>query len=66
MANELLRQKIRENYKSESDFARKIGWSRQKLSKTILGNRSPKISDINALSRALNTPVAEIVSFFAQ
>lgn len=64
MENVSLRQRISEQYKSESDLAREMGWTKQKLSKTILGKRSPKISDINALSKALGIPIAEVISFF--
>ena len=64
MINEKFRSAIREKYKNESEFARKIGWTKQKLSKTILGKRSPKISEINTLSKAMGISVEELISFF--
>lgn len=66
MENTALRMAIGQRYNKESDLARDLGWTRQKLSKTILGQRNPKISDINALSKALGLPVGEIISFFVQ
>lgn len=64
MVNERFRSEIRKNFGNESEFARKIGWTRQKLSKTILGKRSPKISEINTLSKAMGISVEKVISFF--
>lgn len=64
MANQALRMAIAQKYHSESECARTLGWSKQKLSKTIIGTRHPKISDLSALSEALNMPVGEVIDFF--
>ena len=64
MVNERFREEIKARFKSEGELARALGWSRQKMSKTVLGQRSPKISDINALSREMNLPVSEVINFF--
>ena len=66
MVNERLRQAIRERFRYEGELAAKMGWTKQKLSKTIRGERNPRISDVNALSRALEEPVETIISFFDQ
>lgn len=65
MVNEKLRNEIKKRYKTESEFAESMGWTRQKLSKTIRGERSPKIADVNALSRAMGISVGEVISFFS-
>lgn len=64
MAYERFRKEIKARYKSEGELARALGWTRQKMSKTVLGQRSPKISDINALSKEMAVPVSEVIKFF--
>lgn len=66
MANAKLREAIAEKFKSESACARAMNWPRQKLNKTIHSLRSPKISDLNDLSRVLGKTVGEVISFFEQ
>lgn len=66
MVNEQLRSAIAEKFPSESAFGRAMGWSRQMVFKTIHGQRSPKISDVNAMSVVLDRPVGEVISFFDQ
>lgn len=66
MVNERLRAAIREQYGSESQLAERLGWTRQKMSKTVRGERNPRISDINALSREMRISVGEVISFFEQ
>lgn len=66
MVNERLRTAIRERYASESQLAERLGWTRQKMSKTVRGERNPRISDINALSREMRISVGEVISFFDQ
>ena len=66
MANEQLRREIRKKYKTDMEMAEKMGWTKQKLSKTILGQRYPKVSDINAMSNALEISVEKVISFFIQ
>ena len=66
MINARLREEIKRKYTSESKMAAVMGWSRQKLSKTILGERNPKIADINVMSKALGISVGEVISFFTQ
>lgn len=66
MVNERLRAAIREQYGSEIKLAERLGWTRQKMSKTVRGERNPRISDINALSREMRISVGEVISFFEQ
>ena len=65
MVNQALRDAIAQRYHTESELARALGWTKQKLSKTVIGTRNPKISDLNALSKALDLPVGEVINFFA-
>lgn len=66
MVSNQIREEIRKRYKTDAEFAKKLGWTRQKLSKTIRGERSPKISDINAMSKGLEVSVETVISFFVQ
>ena len=66
MVNEQLRSAIAEKFPSESAFGRAMGWPRQTVFKTIHGLRSPKLSEVNAMSVVLDRSVGEIISFFGQ
>lgn len=66
VVNEQLRAAIAEKFPSESAFGRAMGWPRQMVSKTIHGQRSPKLSDVNLMSVVLGRSVGEIISFFNQ
>jgi len=66
MTNEKFRSEIRKKFKHESEFAREIGWTRQKLHKAVHGRYSPKISEINMLSRALGISVERFISLFEE
>ena len=60
------REAIRRSYRFESEFARQIGWSRQKLSKTILGQRKPRLAEVRKISNLpgeeAEKPVEDILS----
>ena len=64
MVDSRLRTVIRKKYRTDNEFAKAMGWTKQKVSKTLKGQRSPKISDLNAMSEALELPIGEVVSFF--
>lgn len=59
------REAIRRSYRFESEFARQIGWSRQKLSKTILGQRKPKLEEVRKISNLLGISADAALAFFA-
>lgn len=59
-----LRSLIYGNYDTEADFARAIGWERQKLSKITNGVKVPDIDELNQLARGLDRPIEEIVNIF--
>lgn len=59
-----IRSLIYGKYKSASEFARYIGWSKQKLSDIINKKREPRLSEIHELARALKLPVSEVAAFF--
>lgn len=59
-----LRSKIYGKYKSEAEFARSLGWSRQKLNKLTTGKKMPDIEELNQLSSGLGIEVGELIHIF--
>lgn len=59
-----LRSKIYGKYKSEAEFARSLGWSRQKLNKLTTGKKLPDIEELNQLSSELGIEVGELLHIF--
>ena len=53
-------------YKDIATLAEKIGWSRQKLSMFVNGNREPNLSDIQVIAGAMEMDVAELTLFFLE
>lgn len=58
------REAISRTYRFESEFARRIGWSRQKLSKTILGQRMPRLAEVRKISNLLGISADAALAFF--
>ncbi len=59
-----LRSLIYGSFDTEADFARSIGWERQRLSKITNGVKIPDVDELNQLARGLNRPIEEIVNIF--
>lgn len=59
-----LRGIIYTNFDSEADMAKKIGWTRQRLSKITNGKKEPDIEELNVLARTLGKSVEEIAQIF--
>ena len=51
-------------YDSESEFSRKIGWSRQRLSRITNGKKEPTVGELQILAENLNASVSDIAIFF--
>lgn len=64
MPLEKLRAEIYEQYDSMSQFAQKIGWSRQRLSNIVLGKQRANTSDVKTLADALNISGEMLFDFF--
>ena len=59
-----LRGLVYTKYRSASEMARAIGWSKRKISRIITGKQPPAIKDIFALTEALDTPWPDIMAIF--
>lgn len=59
-----LRSLIYGNYKSQSAFADRIGWSRQKVANIIYGRQEPTVTEVNIMAVALHKSVGEMAEFF--
>lgn len=63
MRNRALCSLIYGNYRSQSDFAREIGWSKQKLSKIVNG-AEPTVRELNELADGLSTSATALLCIF--
>jgi transcriptional regulator with XRE-family HTH domain len=61
-----LRGLIYGEFNSESDFARRLGWSRQKLNKITNGVKEPDITELNEMSKLLNKTVGDLAQIFLE
>lgn len=59
-----LRGLIYSMYESESECAKAMNWTRQRLNKITTGQKIPSLIEANELARALGTSVDTIASFF--
>lgn len=59
-----LRSAIYGQYDSEAEFAKALGWPRQRLSKITNGQKEPNVSEINDLALGLGFSVDAIAQIF--
>ena len=59
-----LKGKIHSKYNSEAEFARVIGWTRQRLSKITNGHRVPTLFEVDFLATALGCSFMDIANFY--
>ena len=66
MANKILglSSLIHGQFNSQADFARRIGWSKQKVNKIVNGHMKPSISDVQTIAEGLDVPVMMVMKFF--
>ena len=55
---------IHGQFKSDTDFAKHIGWSRQRLSRILNRTQPPTLDDIQEIADGLGVPVIMVVNFF--
>lgn len=59
-----LRGLIYSLYDTEAEFASKIGWERQRLSKITNGTKEPDVNELNILSKALGKTIDDMAQIF--
>jgi len=59
-----LKGKIVSRYGSQNRFAEAIGWSKQRLSRFVTGERTPNLEDIKTMSVALGLSYEEFKLIF--
>lgn len=59
-----LRGLIYSQYDSESEFAKAIGWPRQRINKITSGAKEPTVAELNVLAKALNKSVGDMAQIF--
>ena len=61
-----VRGAVYSRYKDIATLAKKIGWSRQKLSMFVNGYREPDLSEIQTMANAMEMDVVVLTSFFLE
>lgn len=51
-------------YDSQSEFAQKLGWPRQKLNKILMGTKEPDLRETAEIADGLNKPLDTIAAIF--
>ena len=64
MTNERLKKMILSKFKTESEFASRVGVTRQKMNKITQGRYIPKIGEAGRMADALGISMDELASFF--
>lgn len=59
-----LRGAIAERYKTQSAFAKAIGWSDNKVSRLMTGKHSPDMEEISEITRALDLSKERYIDIF--
>lgn len=55
---------IHSQYDTEANFARDLGWPRQRLNKITTGAKEPDLHEVAAIAKRLGKPLDEIASIF--
>lgn len=55
---------IHGKFRSESEFARKINWSKQRVNKIVNGKMQPSLDDAIEIANALDEPLEKIAQIF--
>lgn len=55
---------IYSRYKTIADFARAIGWTRQKATNIVNGTQEPSLDDIDKMAKAMEMSLDETARFF--
>ena len=55
---------ILEKFSSEASFARRLGWSRQRLNKITTLTKSPTVGEINEMAVGLGISASEVYLIF--
>ena len=59
-----LKGRIHSKYNSEAEFAKAIGWTRQRLSKITNGHKVPSLYDVDLLATAFGCSFMDIANFY--
>lgn len=59
-----LKSLIYGKYNNQSELSRHLGWSKQRLSRIVTGQKMPDVEELNELSAALDEPVENMIHIF--
>ena len=66
MINNKVKGEVYAKFKNIAELAKKLGWSRQKLSLIVNGKREPNLSEVQVMANALNMEADKLASFFLE
>ena len=66
MINNKVKGEVYAKFKNIAELAKKLGWSRQKLSLIVNGKREPNLSDIQVMAKVLNMEADKLAVFFLE
>lgn len=55
---------IHGQYHNQAEFAKAIGWSRQRLNKVVNGDKQPSLEDVRDISDGLHVPFMMVANIF--
>lgn len=55
---------IYSKYDNQSALSERLGWTRQRLSRIVTGQKMPDVEELNELSVALDVPVDNLIHIF--
>lgn len=55
---------IYRHYNNMAEFARTIGWPKQRLNKITTGKKVPNLEEVEVLAKSLHTPIGEMAQIF--
>jgi len=61
-----LRSLIYGKFKSQTEFAESLGWSKQRLSKITSGGKQPNVVEVYEIAKGLDVDVSVIIHIFLQ
>jgi len=59
-----LRSLIYGKYNSEAEFAKRLGWPRQRLNKITAGKKEPCVSEVYEIAEGLEEDVCKVFQVF--
>ena len=57
---------IHGQFDSQAEFARHIGWKKQRINKIVNGDKLPSLYEVQTIAEGLNVPFMMVANIFLQ